>query len=185
MTDRFPQIETARLRLRPPLEADLDDWARTNFDDADVVRYMPKRDLTPRARAERARAVYDGLWQKHGYGGWLITEKVSGVLLGHCELEYLEETDEVELGYALGRPHWGKGLATEAARAAVRFGLQNAGLPRIIAVVVPENVASYGVLEHIGFVYEMQARYYDLDVVYYSITPEQFQNGGAPFRATG
>lgn len=48
--------------MRPPLESDLDDWARTNFDDADVVRYMPKRDLTPRARAESAKAVYDGLW---------------------------------------------------------------------------------------------------------------------------
>lgn len=63
--------------------------------------------------------------------------------------------------------------------------MQNAGLPRIIAVVVPENVASNRVLEHIGFVYEKQARYYHLDVVYYSITPEQFQNGGAPFRVTG
>lgn len=90
MTDRFPQIETARLRLRPALEADLDDWARTIFADADVVRYMPKRDLTQRARAERAKSVYDGVWQKHGYGGWRITEKASGVLLGHCELEYLE-----------------------------------------------------------------------------------------------
>lgn len=126
MAGRFPRIETQRLRLRPPRERDLDNWAVTVFGDPEVVRYMPKRDMTPRARAERAKAVYDGLWEKHGFGGWLITQKMTGALLGHCELEYLEETDEVELGYALGRAHWGKGLATEAARAAVRFGFKAA-----------------------------------------------------------
>ncbi len=184
MADRFPQIETPRLRLRPPVEADLDEWARTIFGDPAVVRYMPKREMTPRARAERAGALYDDLWQKHGYGGWLITEKWTGALLGHCELEHWEEMDEVELGYALGTAHWGKGFATEAARAAVRFGFEKAALPRIIAVVVPENVASYRVLEHVGFVCEKRARYYDLDVVYYSITPGQFQQEGTLFRVT-
>ena len=184
MAGRFPRIETQRLRLRPPRETDLDNWAVTVFGDPEVVRYMPKRDMTPRVRAERAKAVYDGLWEKHGFGGWLITQKMTGALVGHCELEYLEETDEVELGYALGRAHWGKGVATEAARAAVRLGFEAAGLSRIMAVVVPENVASYRVLEHIGFAYEETARYYDLEVVYYSITPGQFQHEDSLFRVT-
>jgi RimJ/RimL family protein N-acetyltransferase len=50
--------------------------------------------------------------------------------------------------------------------------------------VVPENVASYRVLEHIGFAYEETARYYDLEVVYYSITPGQFQHEDSLFRET-
>jgi ribosomal-protein-alanine N-acetyltransferase len=133
--------------------------------------------MTPRERAERAYGVYSELWVAHPYGGWLITDKAGGQLVGHCELEYLPETDEVELGYALAKAYWGKGIATEAARAVVRFGFERAKLERIMAVVVPENTASWRVLEHIGFVYEKKANYYDLEIVYYAISREQFIPG--------
>lgn len=112
-------------------------------------------------------------------GGWVITDKVDSQLIGSCEIEYLDETDEYELGYALGKAYWGKGIATEAARATLRFGFESAHLERIIAVVVPVNKASWRVLEHIGFVYEKNARYYDLEVVYYAITHNQFQHDGS------
>jgi len=80
---------------------------------------------------------------------------LDGQLIGSCEIEYLDETDEYELGYALGKAYWGQGIATEAAQAAVRFGFESAKLDRIIAVVVPENIASWRVLEHVGFIYEL------------------------------
>lgn len=183
MTDlSVPSIETARLLLRQATSDDLDEWGQRLFADPDVIRYMPKRDLTPRARAERAFNVYNQLWAEHPCGGWLITDKGDGQLIGHCELEYLPETDEVELGYALAKAYWGKGIATEAARAAVRFGFESAKLERIIAVVVPENIASWKVLEHIGFVYEKNARYYDLEVVYYAITRDKFRADNSFYR---
>jgi len=170
-------LETERLILRPPSVEDVDDWAARIYADPDVIRYMPKRDMTPRQRAERALNVYDKLWSNHPFGGWVTIDKSDGQLIGSCELEYLEETGEVELGYTVTKALWGKGIATEVARACTRFGFETAELKRIMAVVVPENTASWRVLEKVGFVFEKKAVYYDLDVAYYAISPEQFQYG--------
>jgi len=178
----IPEIETERLVLRQATITHLADWAARVFADPDVIRYMPKRDMAPYARAERALNNYTRLWMQHKVGGWVITDKVDGQLIGSCEIEYLDETDEYELGYALGKVCWGKGIATEAARATMRFGFESASLERIIAVVVPENTASWRVLEHIGFVYEKNARYYDLEVAYYAIMRNQFQPDGSFYR---
>lgn len=153
---------------------DLDEFARLIFADPEVIRYMPKRDMTPRERAERAYNVFQQNWKNHGYGGWLITDKVTGQLMGECNFD-TEETADVELGYSLAKSFWGKGIATEAASAAVRFGFEEAKLERIIAVVVPENVASWHVLEKIGFVFEKEAHLYGFDVAYYGIRRDQFQ----------
>jgi len=170
-----PEIETERLILRPPTSADLNDWAVRVFADAEVIRYMPKRDMTPYHRAERALNMYNKLWAQHPVGGWVIIDKVDDQLIGSCEIEYLDETDEYELGYALGKAYWGQGIATEAARAATRFGFEYAKLERIMAVVVPENMASWRVLKRIGFVHEKDTHYYDLDVAYYAMTRDQFE----------
>jgi len=178
----IPEIETERLMLRQATKVHLNDWAERVFADSEVIRYMPKRDMTPYARAERALNNYDKLWTQHKVGGWVITDKVDGQLVGSCEIEYLNETNEYELGYALSKAYWGKGIATETARAATRFGFESALLDRIIAVVVPENAASWHVLEHIGFVYEKEAHYYDLDVVYYAISRDKFRADDSFYR---
>jgi len=178
----IPKIETERLILRQATTEDLHEWADQVFGVPDVVRYMPKRDMTPLQRAERALNNYNRLWEEHGIGGWIITDKQDGKFIGSMEIEYLEDTDEYELGYCLGKDHWGRGIATEASRAVVRFGFESKKLERIIAVVIPENTASWRVLEHIGLVFEKKAVYYDLDVVYYAITRAQFQAGNAFYR---
>lgn len=170
-----PELETARLLLRQATAGDLADWADRIFADPDVIRYLPRRELTPRARAERALGIYIQTWAAHPYGGWLISNRVDGELVGHCGFEYLQDTHEAELGYALARRFWGKGLAKEAARAATRFGFEVAGLERIIAVVAPANEASWRVLGDIGFMCERTTRYHDLEVLYYSITRAQFK----------
>lgn len=175
----IPEIETERLLLRQATPADLDAWAEHVFANLEVVRFMPKRDMTPLQRAERAFNNYSRLWEEHGIDGWIITNKKDGQFIGSIEIEYLDDTDEYELGYCLSKEYWGKGIATEAARAVVRFGFENANLERVIAVVVPENIASWKVLEHIGLVYEKNARYYDLDVVYHAITRDQFNVDGS------
>ena len=80
------------------------------------------------------------------------------------------------------KDYWGTGIATEAGRAVVRFGFESVKLNRIIAVVVPENTASWRVLEHIGLIFEKKANYYNLEVVYYSIMRDQFQPGNSFYR---
>src|SRR5512136_1840579 len=93
----FPELETARLVLRRPAAADLDEWTRRIFADPDVMRYLPRRDLTPRERAERALQNFEKHWAQRGYGMWVMIDKANGRFLGHCGLNYLEETDEVEV----------------------------------------------------------------------------------------
>ena len=176
-----PEIETDRLLMRRITLDDLDEFARRIFADPDVIRYMAKRDMTPQERAKRVYTVSNQNWLTHGYGGWLITDKADGQLIGECEFD-TEEVSGVELGYSLAKAYWGKGIATEAARAATRFGFENAKLERIVAVVVPDNEASWRVLERIGFVYEKRTHAYGFDVVYYAITREQFQPGNAFYR---
>jgi ribosomal-protein-alanine N-acetyltransferase len=180
----IPKIETERLILRQALKTDLQDWADNIFAVPEVIQYMPKRDMTPLQRAERAFNNYNRLWKEHGIGGWVITNKQDGRFIGSIEIEYLDETDEYELGYCMGKDHWGKGIMTEAARAVVRFGFERAKLNRIIAVVIPENTTSWRVLEHIGFIYEKKAFYYDLDVAYYAITIEQFKTNNSFYKPT-
>jgi ribosomal-protein-alanine N-acetyltransferase len=169
-----PIIETRRLRLRPPSAADLEPWTERIFADPEVTRYVPSRIVEPQARAERMLAAISDSWARRGYGIWLVTDKEAGELIGHCGLGHLPDTDEVEIDYALAQAHWGKGIATEAAQAVLRFGFASAGLELIIGLAVPENIASRRVLEHVGFVYQRDAPYFGLSLAYHTLEPERF-----------
>ena len=170
-----PEIETARLLLRPFLPTDLDDYTQRIFADAEVMRYLPRRTLTPRERAERALAVFNDHWRQRGYGVWAVIDKTTGQFIGHSGLNFVPEAGEVEVLYALRKDRWRQGLATEAARASVRYGFEQANLARLIALAVPENLASRRVMEHGSFVYEKDAHYFGLDLVYYVLPHASFQ----------
>jgi ribosomal-protein-alanine N-acetyltransferase len=177
----IPTVETPRLVLRPFAEEDLDDYTRLIFADAEVMRYLPKRDLAPRARAERTLAIFAEHWSLYGFGVWAVTDKVSGNFIGHCGLGHVPEAGEVEVLYSLGKSYWGRGLATEAVRASVRFGFETAQLTHLIALAVPENIGSRRVMEHLGFVYEKDAHYFGLDLAYYTLLREHFHSDDALF----
>lgn len=159
-----PLIETERLVLRGPDDADVDTWAEY-LSDPDVLRYLPRRPLTPHQRTEQTFNAIKQAWQQQPWTdlGWVITLKDGGHLVGWCAAgAYENSPDEAELVYSLGKPYWGKGLATEAARAVVRFSFENTGWERIGAAIIPENIASRRVLEHLRFVYEKDVNYYEL-----------------------
>jgi ribosomal-protein-alanine N-acetyltransferase len=110
-----------------------------------------------------------------------VTDKITGQFIGHCGLNFVLEAGEVEVLYALRTDRWGQGIATEAARASVRFGFENANLVRLIALAVPENIASRRVMEHLGFVYEKDTHHFGLDLVQYALQREQFHSGVSLF----
>ena len=178
----IPEIETDRLMLRRATGDHLNDWAAQIFADPEVMLYLPPRDMTPYARAERSLNNYNRGWAERKLGGWVVTEKDTGKLVGHCHINYLEETDEYELGYSLSKTTWGKGFATEAARAATWYGFEKRRLERIMAVTKPENTASRRVLERVGLIYQGIARYYDLDAAYYVIRRDQFEDDGSLYK---
>jgi ribosomal-protein-alanine N-acetyltransferase len=133
-------------------------------------------------------------WEQHGYGWWAMCQADLAVdvaalspdapqsrpLIGWAGLQYLPDTDEIEVGYLLDKGHWGRGLATEAARASVRFGFDALGIETIVGVVHPENVASQRVLEKAGLSYVERANYFGMDVCRYLITQAGWSEARGP-----
>lgn len=118
-------------------------------------------------------------WQERGYGQWALSPKNSRELLGYCGLRMLADTEEVEILYGIDRPHWGRGLVTEAAKAALRFGFEEAKLERIIALAHPANKGTRRVMEKAGLRYEKQAVYFDMECAYYALDREQYRPDGS------
>jgi len=162
------ELETQRLHLRPFTADDVDDLAPI-YADAEVMRFIGSG--KPRNREETLSWLAGMLrhWEKHGFGMWATIDKGTNVLIGRSGLCFLDNTGEVEVGYLLAKAYWGKGLATEAAAAGLRFGFEELRLGRIVAVAQHANRASRRVLEKIGMQYEKDARYYQTDVAYYAI----------------
>lgn len=150
----MPEIITARLRLRHFTVADIDVYHAVIHNDPEVMRYMVGGQPRPRERTAAMIARVGGWWLTHRYGVWAVEQRADGALLGHCGLTQDPDTGEIELAYALARHAWGQGLATEAARACLRYGFETLGMGRVIALAEPENVASRRVMEKAGMHYE-------------------------------
>jgi RimJ/RimL family protein N-acetyltransferase len=169
----IPEIETDRLRLRAFTPDDLDDLHMV-FGDTDVMKYISGGE--PRTREATRTGMLRTVegWRERGFGLWAVMEKASGCVIGYCGLIYLEGTTEVELAYGLAKSSWGKGFATEAARASLKFGFEELKMKRIVAVVNHENEASQRVLEKLGMKYTKDAHHYDADLMYYEIPKEDY-----------
>jgi ribosomal-protein-alanine N-acetyltransferase len=172
MADPIPTLHTGRLVLRGFSAADLDVYARRIFADPQVTRYLPQRDIPPLERAVRSVRYFNRHWAERGFGLWAVIDRRDGQLIGQCGLNYLMENGEVEVDYALARPYWGRGIATEAAKAALEFGFGSVGLSKIIALAAPENLASRRVMEHLGMAYTREADYFGMHLVWYEILRE-------------
>lgn len=167
----MPSIETDRLLLRMICEDDLDHLAAM-FADPDVVKYVG--DGQPAGRDEAARALHSIIkrWETDNFGRWAVEQKQTREFVGFGGLRSLFGTPEVV--YHLAKTHWGKGYATEVGHAALRFGFEERGQDRIVAITKPPNVASINVMEKLGMRFEKYTRYYELDVVQYEITRAEF-----------
>jgi RimJ/RimL family protein N-acetyltransferase len=170
-----PIIETDRLTLRVFVPEDVDRLAEI-LGDPSVMRYMPGGEPMPRQRIEIGLKKIIDHWHQHGFGRWAVIHNVDDRLIGWCGLEFIQEISEVEVAYLLEKLYWGKGFATEAAKASLRYGFEELKLDHIIALAFPENVASRRVMEKIGMVYEKMTHIWNLDLVQYRITRETFRS---------
>jgi ribosomal-protein-alanine N-acetyltransferase len=135
-----------------------------------VLSFFPTTQPPSRARVRTLVASQLEHWREHGFGWWAVEERVSRAFAGWCGLQYLPETDEVEVAYMLGREFWGRGLGTEAATAAVDFGFCEMGLATIVALVHPENVRSRRVIEKLGMEFIEEALYFGMTVRRYVLS---------------
>src|ERR687893_2778240 len=147
---------TERLALRRFTEADLDNL----FDldgDPEVMRFLTGGKPTPREaiRNETLPRILRYYERFAGLGFWAVIEKSTGDFLGWFEFRPPEGggPDEVELGYRLRESAWGKGYATEGARALIRKGFTELGVRRVVAQAMAVNSASRRVMEKAGLTY--------------------------------
>lgn len=164
--------ETERCILRAWSPEDLDDATEMYLrpEHADFFLHEP----IDRGHIRRGIASSILLHEKFGYSFWPLFLKETGALIGHCGLQPLREVGEIEVGYLVVPEHRGKGIATEAARAAVGYGFKKLGLPRIVAIALPENTASIRVMEKLGMEYEKNISRKGLEFVLYAL--ERTQN---------
>jgi RimJ/RimL family protein N-acetyltransferase len=119
-------------------------------------------------------------WRVNGFGPWAAIATGTGAWIGMIGLVELEEwpgTHKIEVGFELHRAWWGRGLATEGALAALRFGFDQLGLERIISVTAASHAAARRVMEKAGLVYE-GTRYWmnpQVPVVWYSLDRATWQ----------
>jgi RimJ/RimL family protein N-acetyltransferase len=150
-----PSLETDRLLLRPwrPAE-DLDALSALNADPA-VMRWVtPNRPL----RREETADLLDRIvrhWDEHGFGLWAVVPRGEGAdCVGFAGLaipSFLPVVlPAVEVGWRLAPAWWGRGLATEAARASIDFGFERLGLHSIVSIIDARNDRSLRVAEKLG-----------------------------------
>jgi [ribosomal protein S5]-alanine N-acetyltransferase len=146
----FPTVmETRRLVLSRPTEADLPDLVAVHTDPRVMAHLGGVR--TP-AEADATHCRLFDQWDRDGFGYWVARDRSTGEFIGLGGLRRvdIEGTAEVEVGFALAFGAWGRGLATELAREAVRVGFEVLGLACVVAITRPDNAGSRRVIGNAG-----------------------------------
>jgi [ribosomal protein S5]-alanine N-acetyltransferase len=145
-------IETERLILRLFTIEDAAVVYELNSD-PEVTRYTgdPVKD------AAHAKEILEQVilpqYALYNHGRWAVHVKLTNEFIGWCGLKNRPERAEIDLGYRFKKSAWGKGYATEAAAATIKYGFQKLQLPRIVGRAMPDNIGSLTVLEKCGMQY--------------------------------
>jgi RimJ/RimL family protein N-acetyltransferase len=139
-------LRTSRLLLRPWREEDVALFVEMSADPV-VMEFLPPAD---EGWVARARAH----WDKHGFGQWVVEIPDEAPFIGVAGLAVVTYeapfTPAVDVAWRLARVYWGRGYATEAARASIDYGFGELGLDEIVALTVPANRRSRRVMERLG-----------------------------------
>jgi [ribosomal protein S5]-alanine N-acetyltransferase len=145
-----PVLTTERLELRPFRHGDAD-ALHALFTDADVRRWLLDDTVVPREWVEAEIAGSEVRFGGGGCGLWTLREPPADAVIGFVGFRHFWDPPELELVYALRPARWGRGLATEAARAATAYAFDTLGLREVHAATDVPNAASIAVLERLGF----------------------------------
>jgi ribosomal-protein-alanine N-acetyltransferase len=149
--DPFPTLQTSRLTLREMTLDDAEEHFRVRAD-PEVMKYWSAAPDTSIEQAQQRIEVVRAGVRDGSSIRWVIADRASGAFLGSGGFWRWDQRHfRAEIGYDLGRPHWGKGLMTEALGAMLRFGFEAMSLHSVEANVDPRNEASKRVLVKLGF----------------------------------
>ena len=149
--DTLPTLAAEHLSLRHLTAADADDIFAI-FSDAEVMRYWSSVPMTNVAEAVAyIDGIHEGLRTRNLFQ-WGVCEGASGRIVGTCTLLDVSPSNQrAEIGFAVARARWGRGLASEAVTTAMAFAFDQLGLHRLEADVDPRNERSLRLLERLGF----------------------------------
>jgi ribosomal-protein-alanine N-acetyltransferase len=161
-------LRTERMVLRLMEMADVDDLMGI-FSDPVAMRYYPSTKSRQEAE-EWVRRVQES-YRDRGFGLWVAVLEDSGEFVGQCGLtvQEVEGKNEVEIGYLFLRKFWGRGLATEAAKAARDHGFGTLGYERLVSLIDPGNLASRRVAEKVGLTLEKEVEKWGKRICVYAI----------------
>jgi len=158
------RLDTARLVIRTFEARDAGPWLAM-VTDPEVTRFLPPGPALTMQDFQRVLGERQAMERKLGHTMWAVDDKTTGTFVGQCGLRPVDEGagPEIDLAYHYTRASWNKGYGTEAAIAVLAHGLGPVGLDVIMAVVVPENVGSWRVMEKAGMRYEGLVDYYGME----------------------
>ena len=155
-----PSIKTGRLLLRRWRDEDVEPFAAM-CSDPEVMRYIGSGATRTREQVQASIEAYERDWEEKGYGLCAVELLEGGRFLGFrgfSEPTFLPEVmPAVEIGWRFARQSWGKGYASEAAQAALEYGLKDLELREIVSIYQPENHASERIIEKLGMLFDREA----------------------------
>src|SRR5262245_1701859 len=155
-------LQTERLCLRPLVVDDAQAYAAVRCH-PDVARWLPPIAGEPVEAVRGTIGRFAAGWRERGYAPWGVF--LHDRLIGHGGLNFVPEFDHTEVLWALHPDAWGKGYATEVARAALAYGFETLGLDLIFAITLPDNLASQAVMKRLGLTYRRRVSYKGFDDV--------------------
>jgi [ribosomal protein S5]-alanine N-acetyltransferase len=171
-------IETERLILREMLPTD--DEALFEMDsNPEVHKYLGQNPVTDIEQVRSYIAAIRKQYVDHGIGRWTAVEKSSGNIVGWAGLKFITEVENNrtrfhDIGYRLNQKYWGKGYATESAKAALRYGFEMLQLAEIIGSANVNNTQSRRALEKCGLTFVEQFYWKDIHCDWLRITREEW-----------
>jgi len=168
-------LETERLILDAWRSSDWIEF-RPIATDVEVMRYInggvPWNDEKIQDFVDRQRTLYS----ERGYCRWKLVDRSAGNLIGFCGVGFWRDAKDPEIGWWLARSYWGRGLATEAARAALRDAFERVCLERVISVAMVENSASRRIMEKLGLRPESEFESDGFQMVRYALDRADYEN---------
>jgi ribosomal-protein-alanine N-acetyltransferase len=166
-------LETERLLLAT---WQLPDWTtlRPIATDTEVMRYITGG--IPWT-VDKIQSFVEGeiaRYSERGFCRWKLLEKPSGKMIGFCGVGFWRDAPDPEIGWWLARSYWGRGLASEAGRTALRDAFARIQLDRIISIARPANSASTRIMKKLGLTFECEFENDGMQFVRYAITRAQY-----------
>ncbi len=176
-------LETDRLIVRPLNETDLNDMFALDSNPK-VHQYLGNKPITHKQEALNYIKSTIKQYNTTGVGRWAVIEKETKSFIGWCglrlynDMTFNNKTNFYDIGYRLLPKYWGKGYATESAKACLNYAFSTLNLNTIYGITEKENAASHAVLLKIGLNY-IEDFYHDAEQMtlrWYALNKTEYQN---------